>query len=223
MSNCINNYIFDLDGTLADSSKEVLLCFEKAFETIGIEIDKTRLNSDVIGPPLVDIIKLIAPHIKDDIVLLDRVVQAFREIYDYDENDISTLYDGVYELLHDLKKEGKRLFVATFKPMLPTVRVMKKLGLDMFEDVYTIDKFGEKITKTEMIEDIVKKYGLKKEETVMIGDAINDMNAAQNAGIKGIAALWGYESDKQKLAQSAHMSLCSLEESQCQKLKSLII
>lgn len=223
MSNCIKNYIFDLDGTLADSSREVLFCFEKAFEKIGIEIDKTRLNSDVIGPPLVDIIKLIAPHIKDDIELLDKVVEVFREIYDYDENDISTLYDGVYELLLDLKKEGKRLFVATFKPMLPTLRVMKKLGLDMFEDVYTIDKFGEKITKTEMIEDIIKKYGLKKEETVMIGDAINDMNAAKNAGIKGVAALWGYESDKQKLAQTAYMSLCSLEESQCQKLKSLTI
>lgn len=224
MSSIINNYIFDLDGTLTDSSKEVLLCFEKAFENTGITIDKKRLNSDVIGPPLVDIIKLIAPSIKDDKEKLNQVMLAFREIYDYDENDITTLYDGVYDLLLELKKAGRKMFIATFKPMLPTERVLKKLGLkNLFEDVYTIDKFGEKISKTEMIEDILKKYNLKKTETIMIGDAINDMNAAKQAGIIGVAAMWGYEADKEKLSQSASFVANSAMELKCQKLKSLII
>lgn len=222
MNKNINNYIFDLDGTLTDSSNEVLLCFEKAFEKVGINIDKNRLNSDVIGPPLVDIIKLIAPEIKKNNEALNQVMLAFREIYDYDENDITTLYEGVYDLLLELKKENKKLFIATFKPMLPTIRVLKKLSLNMFEDVYTIDKFGAKISKTEMIEDIITKYQLKKEETIMVGDAINDMNAAKIAGVVSIAAMWGYEADKNKLANSADFAISSAMELRCQKLKSLI-
>lgn len=222
MNRTFNNYIFDLDGTITDSSKEVLLCFEKAFEKSDIQIDKKHLNSDVIGPPLVDIIKLIAPDIKDNEASLQKVMLAFRKIYDYDENDITTLYDGAYGMLKELKNSGKRLFIATFKPMLPTQRVLKKLKLDMFEDVYTIDKFGEKISKTQMIEDILKKYGLNKEETVMIGDAVNDMNAAKQAGVTAIAAMWGYEPDKEKLAESADFAVNSATELKCQKLKSQI-
>lgn len=222
MNRDIKNYIFDMDGTITDSSKEVLLCFEKAFEKSDIKIDPKRLNSDVIGPPLVEIIKLIAPDIKDDEAALNKVMFAFRKIYDYDENDITTLYDGIYDFLSELKNAGKHLFIATFKPMLPTKRVMKKLKLNMFEDVYTIDKFGEKISKTQMIEDIVEKYGLKKEETVMIGDAINDMKAAKQAGVTSIAAMWGYEADKEKLAASADFTVNNVTELKCQKLKSLI-
>ena len=55
----MNNYIFDLDGTIINSSKEVLLCFEKAFERANYVIDKSRLTPNVIGPPLKEIIKLI--------------------------------------------------------------------------------------------------------------------------------------------------------------------
>ena len=106
--------------------------------------------------------------------------------------------------------------------MLPTMRIVKKLKLDMFDDIYTIDKFGEKITKTEMIEDIIKKYKLKKEETVMIGDAITDMQAAALAGVPGIAALWGYESDKEALESCANAAVNNAKELECLKLKSAI-
>lgn len=222
MNNCIKNFIFDLDGTLVNSSNEVLLCFKKAFAASDVKIDEKRLNTDVIGPPLVEIIKLIAPDLKNE-DKINEVMQNFRQIYDYDENDITTFYDGIYEFLQKLKKEDKKIFLATFKPMLPTMRIVKKLKLDMFDDIYTIDKFGDKISKTEMIEDIVSKYNLKKEETVMIGDAITDMIAANEANVVSVAALWGYESDKEKLKSFASVAINNIRELECQKLKSVTI
>lgn len=193
-----NNYIFDLDGTLINSSKEVLLCFEKAFEQAGCEIDKSRLTPNVIGPPLREITKLIAPDLDDEEIISD-VVKNFADIYDYDKNDISELYKGITELLNDAKKDSKRLFIATFKPEKPTQRIVKQFNLDMFEDIYTIDKFGKHITKSEMIEDIITKYNLKKSETVMIGDAASDVIAAREAGVKSIGVLWGYGENKTPL------------------------
>ena len=216
MNNIVNNFIFDLDGTLVNSSNEVLLCFKKAFEASDVKIDETRLNTDVIGPPLVEIIKLIAPDLKSE-EKIKEVMQKFRQIYDNDENDITDFYDGIYEFLLNLKKSNKKIFLATFKPMLPTIRIVKKLKLNMFEDIYTIDKFGEKMSKTEMIEDILKKYNLKREETAMIGDALTDMAAAKEAGVKAIAALWGYEADKEKLKSCADFAINNIRELECQK------
>lgn len=206
----MNNYIFDLDGTIVNSSKEVLLCFKKAFEKTGYKVDEARLTSNVIGPPLRGIISLIAPELQDE-KIIESVIHNFRQFYDYDENDITEMYEGIHELLLRLKNSGKKLFVATFKPKIPTFRILKKFGLDMFDDVYTIDKFEKHITKEEMIADILSRYSLDKNETVMLGDAPSDVIAAKNCSVTAAGALWGYGEDKTPLIQNADFCI-TLEE-----------
>ncbi|MCQ2958394.1 MAG: HAD hydrolase-like protein, partial [Candidatus Gastranaerophilales bacterium] len=136
MINRFDNFIFDLDGTLVNSSKEVLLCFDKAFQKANYPIDYARLNTNVIGPPLYDIVKLIAPELKDD-VKINEIIKYYEELYDYDDNDISSTYDGVIDLLNSLKYEGKKLYIATYKPITPTMRILNKFKLNMFDDIYT--------------------------------------------------------------------------------------
>lgn len=217
MHNSFDNYIFDLDGTLVNSSEEVLLCFKKAFVAAGYPIDESRLTSDVIGPPLRQIIAALSPELTDERVT-DSIIKNFRQIYDYDENDISVLYDGIYDFLTDLKTQGKKLFIATFKPKIPTMRLVEKFFPNIFDDVYTIDKFGKQITKTEMIEDIVSRYGLDKTRTLMIGDAASDVIAAKSAEVTGAGVLWGYGADKSKLIENADFIVSEVEGLKCQKL-----
>lgn len=205
-----HNYIFDLDGTIINSSKEVLLCFEKAFEKANYKIDKSRLTPNVIGPPLNEIIKLIAPDIQETDVNI--VVEYFRELYDFEENDISEFYQGIPEVLTILKNRNKKLFIATYKPEKPTMRIIKQFKLDKFDDIYTIDKFGKHITKTEMINDIIEKYSLNKSETMMIGDAPSDVICAKEAGVLAIGALWGYGENKEPLIQNADIVINSANE-----------
>ncbi len=211
----MNNYIFDLDGTLINSSKEVLLCMEKAFLQSNYPLDKNRLNHNVIGPPLKEIIKLLAPELEDELKISE-IVNNFRELYDNDKNDISEVYGGVYKILTKLKQNGKRLFMATFKPTKPTMRIIEQFGFDCFEEIYTIDKFEKHITKEEMIIDILKKYNLEKSETCMIGDAVSDMKAAKSAGVVAVAATWGYGDNKKPLIENADIVINSIEEL-CQK------
>lgn len=206
----INNYILDLDGTIINSSNEVLLCFEKAFAQSNYKIDKSRLTPNVIGPPLKEIIKLIAPEINENDIKI--VMENFRLIYDYDEHDISEYYSGVLEFLNKAKNSGKKLFIATYKPEKPTRRIEKQFKMDMFEEIYTIDKFGEHITKTQMINDILNKFNLKKEETVMIGDASSDVISAKEAGVTGIGVLWGYGDDKTNLIKNSDYVVKNTQE-----------
>ena len=213
------NYIFDLDGTLVNSSEEVLNCFQRAFDEADYKIDSNKLTSDVIGPPLRQIIQTIAPELVDE-DKINEIMLNFRRIYDYDENDISVMYAGMFEFLSELKNNGKRLFIATFKPRIPTIRLAKKFELDkLFDDIYTIDKFGKKITKEEMITNIISTYRLDKSQTVMIGDAASDMTAAKGAGIEGIGVLWGYGSNKTSLKENADYIVKDVKElRECQKL-----
>ena len=218
-----DNWIFDLDGTLVNSSDEVLECFKKAFDASNYSIDESRFTSDVIGPPLKQIIHTLAPELSNDETIAD-IIKNFRQIYDYDEGDISVMYEGMYDLLLQLKKEGKNLFIVTFKPTIPTMRLIKKFNLSMFDDIYTIDKFGKQITKSEMITDIMSKYKLEKSKTVMIGDAPSDVTAAKEAGVVGVGVLWGYGSDKSKLIENADFTVERAEELiTCQKLNCPII
>ena len=217
MLNRYQNFIFDLDGTLVNSSEEILLCLKKAFEKSNYFIDEQKFTSNVIGPPIKQIINMLAPELTDENLILD-IVKKFRQIYDYDENDISIMYDGLYELLSDLKNKGKKLFIATFKPQIPTVRIVDKFKIKhFFDDIYTIDKFGKNITKDEMINDIIEKYGLERSQTIMIGDAKSDAIAARQAGVKSIGVFWGYGKDKTELIKNADYIIKDVKELTCQK------
>lgn len=209
----LNNYIFDMDGTLINSSKEVLQCLKNACNKNKAQINLNNFSPDVIGPPLKDIIKAIIFDNGNE-ELVNNINDEYRLLYDNNENDKSCMYENTYEWLISLKNSGKRLFLATNKPTIPTLRLIKKFNLNMFEDFYTIDKYLEKeISKKEMLSEIIEKYNLEKMETIMIGDAPSDIKAAHFAGIKAIGVLWGYGNHKTILKEIADYTIepCDLK------------
>lgn len=214
------NYIFDLDGTIINSSEEVLLCMQKAFEEAKVNVEKSKFIKELIGPPIKIIIQNIAPELNDEEKILE-ITANFRRIYDNDNNDISKLYDGILDLLSLLKSQGKKLFIATFKPKKPTMRIVEQFKLNYFDDVYTIDKFEKSMTKGEMLTQIVQKYNLNKNETVMIGDAKSDMTAAKEAGITGIGVLWGYDENKADLKNNADVVVSSVNDLKTELLQEI--
>lgn len=193
------NYIFDMDGTLVDSSAEVLNCLGLACQKNEAQINYKNFTPNVIGPPLRQIIEAIILDNQNE-ELISSITSDFRQLYDNNENDTSEMYENTYDWLTSLKNSRKRLFLATYKPKKPTLRLVKMLNLDMFEDVYTLDKYSHKqMNKSDMITEIIEKYNLDKNVTIMVGDAPSDIKAAHDSGIKGIGVLWGYGSEKEEL------------------------
>lgn len=208
----IDNFIFDMDGTILNSSVEVLKCIRKAYDELNIPYDVLKVSTDVIGPPLRGIFQLISPEIKDSQVL-DRLESVYGKYYDFNDDDSSVLYDGILDFLYVLKKRNKNLFIATNKPAIPTIRLVKSFNLDFFVDVYTIDKFENKqINKEMMIKDIIDKHALDKSKTVMIGDAFGDVNAGKLNDVLSVGVLWGYSKNKKSLVEASDIVVSSVSE-----------
>jgi len=209
--NYFDNFIFDLDGTLVDSSAEILMCLEKAFNECNVKFDKAKLTSDIMGPSLAEIVKLVIPTLNDSDVIQNIVIK-YRALYDNDPDDKTQLYEGIIEWLSYLKSNKKKFFIATNKPKIPTMRLVQKLNIDFFNDIYTTDKYDcKKLTKYQMIKEIISKHSLVKEKTIMVGDILSDIDAAHKAGIQTIGALWGYSDNKNLLTEKSEFIIKRLK------------
>lgn len=202
MLNKFENYIFDLDGTIVDSSNEILKCLKKAFQDNRCTIPAERFTPNLIGPPIRQIIENVAPEIKEEDVKKG-IISSFRKNYDFDNDDCSSLYPQIREYLDFLKNSNKKLYIATFKPKIPTLRLVKMFNLDMFDSIYTVDYPHPFTSKSEMVKSLLKEQNLELNETVIIGDSVSDILAGKTNDINAVGVLWGYGKDKSQMIKQA--------------------
>ena len=190
----IQNIVFDLDGTLIDSFDDIADCLKRAYAMLGVTAGLfiTRAN---MGPPLREMIKEITPRISDEDAA--NVVNNFRSLYDKSLFAKTKVYKGMHDLLKELKDAGRELFIMTNKPAVPTKKIIELLGMNYFRDVINSDSSGT--DKKTMLYDLIKKWGLEKSQTVLVGDGVSDIVAAKDNNVRSIGVLWGY-SDKAGLA-----------------------
>ena len=91
--------IFDLDGTLIDSSPGILESFEGAFSALNIELQRP-LNSSIIGPPLFESLKLLSGL--SDTSVLDKLAEHFKLYYDSEGYKKTIIYPGINTMLSDI-------------------------------------------------------------------------------------------------------------------------
>lgn len=187
----IENILFDLDGTLIDSRGDIVFCLQRTFAEMSLPFKEEDL---VIGPPLEDIILLLAPGISND--LQKEAVQVFRKFYMKSKYEKTLVFAGVEATLADLRKKGKRLFIATNKPMRPTINVLETLSFGKFECIGTPDmceaKGVARMDKADVIASMMKEYQLDKQVSCMVGDTIPDIVAGKKNELKTIAFTGGY-------------------------------
>ena len=188
----VKNIIFDFDGTIADTSGDVIDCLKKAYFDI-IEKKNVIINKKHIGPPLDQMIKIITPDI--DTKLIPEIITSFRKYYDDEKYNYpkTIFFKNVKPMLINFKKDKIDLFIATNKPIIPITKILKKIGAGIFSDVAALDIFKDKtLTKKEMIKYIIEKWELENDETLMIGDTSSDIEAAKVNNLKSAAVKNGY-------------------------------
>jgi phosphoglycolate phosphatase len=187
-----DNYIFDMDGTLVDTSKDVIAGLRGGFEKENVQIAYSNQDLiDFVGPPLETMVENMAPC--ETAEKKAQIVKSFRECYSKLNHENSKLYEGVRETLETLQKNGKKLFVATNKPKKFAQHLLDKFNLTMFEELFTSDYFdGKLISKSEMLEHLILKHKIDREKTVMIGDSKADIIGANDNELKSFFVTYGF-------------------------------
>jgi len=191
--------IFDLDGTLLDSKADILDALSSAYyDCCGAYLP---INDLIIGPPLEEMLRNITPELS--VLQIPEIIKSFRVKYK-DSGFLKTKYfDGIDSLLLKLQQKNCKTFIATNKPLLITKQILQGIGFELSENnIIAIDSYkGKKLTKAEMLNELVAKFKLNKNSCIFVGDSTLDIYAAKQAGIFSIAVGYGYY-EKEELRQS---------------------
>ncbi|MBE7037979.1 MAG: HAD family hydrolase [Ruminococcaceae bacterium] len=190
--------IFDIDGTLTDSKEGILNSFKYALLKYGIKCDNVPL--DIVGPPLKDsFMKLFNFSEKDAI---DAVAFYRERFLKHGITQENRLYDGIYELVYDLKNKGYILITASSKPEEQCKIIMDYFNLSKhFDAVFGASLDSSRASKDKVIEYAISKMGIKdKNDAVLIGDTRYDLIGAKKVGIDAISVSYGY-GEKEELKE----------------------
>ncbi|MCQ2596949.1 MAG: HAD family hydrolase [Treponema sp.] len=185
--------LFDLDGTLTDPAQGITNGFINALKYFGLEIPSYEKLCSFIGPPLIDTFKTQFGFDQEQALL---GVKKYREYFGTVGLFENRVYDGIPELLQELKDAGYRLLVATSKPEEYSVKICDKFELSKyFEKICGSNMDESRARKAEVIAYALESAGITEEEkskVLMIGDRLHDIEGAKENGIESCGILFGY-------------------------------
>ena len=187
----IKAVIFDLDGTIAFTLPDLTEGMNRARARYGLPpVTRKHLLSFINGTTD-QFIRNSFPEGQSD-----EYYSKAKEIYlnEYSQCYLhnTTAYDGMAELLADLRADGLPLAVFTNKDNDHANDIVKKLyGSEVFEEILGTGRFPGKPSPEGALY-LAEKYGVSPSECAFVGDSDVDMKTAKNAGMVAVGVTWGY-------------------------------
>ncbi|RMH05082.1 MAG: HAD family hydrolase, partial [Aquificota bacterium] len=180
--------LFDLDGTIVDSYKDIGLHLNRTLELFGLEPVELEKVKSMIGGGAKELLKRFFSD-----GLLEEAIKVFREFYMQKPVIHTKPYGGVKELLDYAKGKGFVLAVVSNKMEELSVKILKELGIyDYFSLVVGGDTYPEKKPSPLPVIETLRKLKVEPKEALMVGDTSADIRAGRLAGTLTGLALWGY-------------------------------
>lgn len=185
----IRNVIFDLDGTLLDTSKGIIESVKHTINTLHLPVLTNEELRTFIGPPLKLSFMNTCGCSEEQ---ANEAVRVFRAYYQEGAVLHAEHYQGLLAMCDDLKRKRIKMGVATNKPNRFAVELIRNFDLRNYcASVFGADEKGE-LSKSDLIKLCMKDMNADKLDTVLIGDTANDAVGAERAGISFIAVTYGF-------------------------------
>ncbi len=199
--------LFDLDGTLTDSSEGIIKSCIHTFSHYGIKIPESEQNT-LIGPPLrYSFKKYGIPETE-----IENALTRYRERYISIGKFENRPYDGIEDALASLKKAGHQLFVATSKPEETSNEILDHFGLTKYFDGVCGATFDtSRDSKQAVIAYLLDTYKCES-EIIMVGDTVFDVEGASALGIPTVGVGWGFGKPEEMLKAGAIKIAYNIEE-----------
>ena len=188
-------YVFDLDGTLADTALDLMgtldyIMIKEGFAATPIDDARSLLGA---GARALIQRALRQQGVKVEPEREDEMFRAFLDHYETRIADESTLYPGVEAALDELERTGGAFAVCTNKIERPAKLLLQKLGvIERFAFICGQDTFGVAKPDPTPLLRTIEAAGATRAKTIMVGDSKTDIATARAAGVPVIAVDFGY-------------------------------
>ncbi len=181
--------IFDFDGTIADTSEGIMDAHKYTLNYMHHSVPTDELLQNVIGGNLLTIYTDVFGFGKEDALL---AVNVYRKRYEEVGIYKANIYFGFEEMLKTLKGHKTKIGVATLKAeRFANLMLQEMKVLNYFDAVCGI-QLSDDLTKADLVGKCIEKCGGCTEETILVGDTMNDLNGAREAGVSFVGVTYGF-------------------------------
>jgi phosphoglycolate phosphatase len=187
--------IYDLDGTLIDSAKDMQMAVSNVLADHGLPaVSEEDVRIFMGQGSKVTMAKAFAKYGKAlDEAALSAVTREFVRYYEADPISHTVAFEGVAEVVARFARLGLKQGVCTNKFETPSRMILEHLKLmPPIADVAGADTFPVRKPDPKHILMLLERMGGDPRRTVMIGDSIHDVEAAHGAGLPAVLVSWGY-------------------------------
>ncbi|MFX1485943.1 MAG: HAD family hydrolase [Promethearchaeota archaeon] len=185
----IKAFLFDLDGTLIDSSDAIFKTIAKVLDSKEHHYDRNKV-AKVIGMPLEQIFGILIPALSDKEIW--QYVLEYREYYSIYGLKCTKLHSGVDSLLRKLREHDFKLGVTTTKYRKFALEELERFNLvELFDTVVTGYEVKQHKPAPDIILEAAKRLGMAASNCAVVGDSPLDIKSGRKAGALTIAVLTG--------------------------------
>ena len=190
-------YIFDLDGTIANTLTSIAYFGNRALEIYGYQpIEEQKYRYMVGNGAKILVRRMLRENGIDSEEVFNRVLSLYNQSYDDNPLYLTVPYAGIPEMLKKLKSNDIKLAVLSNKPHSTTCKVAEKLfGNQLFDLVYGQREGVPLKPDPEPLLSVIKELGVKPTECVYAGDTATDIQTGKNAGVFTVGVLWGFRDE----------------------------
>lgn len=196
--------IFDLDGTLVDTLADLAGAMNTVLARLGYPTHPVPDYRFKVGNGVAKLVERALPEAARQPAVMAEALQQFLDYYNRHDMEATAPYDGIPELLEQLRRRNILSAVATNKPHEAAVAVARHyFGPDTFACVYGQGEGRPVKPDPALVQAIFNHVRIPAEETLYVGDSGVDMETAARCGLESVGVLWGFRPEAELRAAGA--------------------
>lgn len=189
-------FIFDLDGTLIDSLADIAESINRMLDARGYPRCEQEVFKQMVGDGMEKLVERALPEAVRSDELIKICVEEYRTNYDQLWNAGTQPYEGIVEMLAEMKSRGLKLGVISNKAHRFTVPMTEHFfGKECFDHILGQRNEVPRKPAPDGAHEMASFLGLKTDEMAYVGDSGIDMAFAKSSGMRAVGVRWGFRSE----------------------------
>lgn len=193
-----------------DSEAKIVSCLRSTIHCLKLELRNDLQLKDIIGLGLTEAILKLYPGFNQS--QIQTFIHEYRVQFLDKDNTVSTLFDGVIEMLTNLKQKGLLLAIATGKGRQGLNRILAETQLQQLFDCSRCADETRSKPEPLMLTEILNELTISVEQSLMVGDTVYDLEMAKSIGMQTVAITHGVHSVERLLAYQPVTNVSCINE-----------